>query len=108
MPPHPTIHSVSNPLPGPAAGRRQRGQHQFAWFADADSARPVRVDSALRGLRRLWTEQLRQLSAGSLEAAQAVAEAYPSPQALLQVRVQLGEGSVGGNSGAGLGKLWFA
>ena len=63
--------------------KRQRGQQQFAWFADADSARPVKVDRQLRGLRRLWTEQLRQL-AGSLEAAQAVSAAYPSPQALLQ------------------------
>ncbi|XP_043209627.1 crossover junction endonuclease EME1-like isoform X2 [Amphibalanus amphitrite] len=64
--------------------KRQRGRHPFAWFADADSARPVKVDASLRGLRRLWTEQLRPLCGGSLETAQAVGEAYPSPQALLQ------------------------
>ena len=45
----------------------------------------------MRGLRRLWTEQLRQLTGGSLEAAQAVATAYPSPQAILQVRYSMGK-----------------
>ena len=64
--------------------KRQVSQQQFAWFADADSVRPVKLDRQLRGLRRLWTEQLRQLTGGSLEAAQAVSAAYPSPQALLR------------------------
>ncbi|XP_037093570.1 crossover junction endonuclease EME1-like [Pollicipes pollicipes] len=64
--------------------KRRRAEPQFSWFAEADSARPVKVDREQRGLRRLWAEQLRQLPGGSLEAAQAVADVYPSPQALIK------------------------
>ncbi|XP_037093787.1 crossover junction endonuclease EME1-like [Pollicipes pollicipes] len=38
--------------------KRRRAEPQFSWFAEADSARPVKVDREQRGLRRLWAEQL--------------------------------------------------
>ncbi|XP_078510585.1 structure-specific endonuclease subunit EME1 [Lissotriton helveticus] len=64
--------------------KRQREETNFSFYLENDWAGGVRVDRCGKGLLQVWKRQLQQFNRVSVEIANAVAAAYPSPQLLAQ------------------------
>lgn len=62
----------------------------FDWYALQDCAGSIKVDKDGNGLLNLWIEQLMQFSNVGIETAKAIQARYPSPRALLTVRLTIG------------------
>jgi len=65
--------------------KKGKEQEQLEWFALGDSRGTVRVDKQGTGLARLWRQQLCQFNLAGLDSSEAIAHAYPSPKALVEV-----------------------
>ena len=52
---------------------------KFDWYVMGDNRNTVSVDKDGNGLKRLWQQQLCQFNLSSLEIAEAISSAYPSP-----------------------------
>jgi len=55
-----------------------------SWYAESANVCPVKVTPELVGLSKLWRQQLRQFTSVGLEAAEAIADRYPSPALLME------------------------
>lgn len=64
--------------------KRQRDETNFSFYLENDWAGGVRVDRCGKGLLQVWKRQLQQFNRVSVEIANAVVAAYPSPQLLAQ------------------------
>lgn len=73
-------------------------QSELPFCVDGSWAAGARVDRDGSGLSLVWSRQIQQLNRVSLAGASAVTEAFPSPQALLQVRLNWFEWSCGPSS----------
>lgn len=60
---------------------------ELPFCVDGSWASGVRVEREGSGLSKVWSRQLQQLNRVSPAVASAVTAAYPSPQLLLQVRL---------------------
>lgn len=67
--------------------RRQQEQTGFSFYLENKWCRGVKVDPSGKGLFEVWKRQIQQFNRVSLEMAEAVVSAYPSPQLLDQVRL---------------------
>ncbi|XP_021144166.2 crossover junction endonuclease EME1 [Columba livia] len=64
--------------------RREREKTDFSFYLDKRWCGGVRVDCSGKGLFEVWKRQIQQFNRVSLEMADAVVSAYPSPQLLVQ------------------------
>ncbi|XP_065708554.1 crossover junction endonuclease EME1 [Patagioenas fasciata] len=64
--------------------RREREKTDFSFYLDKRWCGGVRVDRSGKGLFEVWKRQIQQFNRVSLEMADAVVSAYPSPQLLVQ------------------------
>lgn len=64
--------------------KKLRDQTSFSFYLEKDWAGGLKVDQAGRGLALVWRRQIQQLNRVSSEMASAIADAYPSPQLLVQ------------------------
>ncbi|XP_051850286.1 crossover junction endonuclease EME1 isoform X2 [Antechinus flavipes] len=64
--------------------KKSRDCTNFSFCLASDWAGGVKVDSSGKGLALVWRRQIQQLNRVSLEMANAIVTAYPSPQLLLQ------------------------
>ncbi|XP_063315018.1 crossover junction endonuclease EME1 [Pelobates fuscus] len=62
----------------------QRNNSKFSFYLDGEWAGGVRVDRCGKGLLGVWKRQIQQFNRISVETANAVVAAYPSPYLLFQ------------------------
>lgn len=67
--------------------RRERENTGFSFYLEKAWCGGVKVDRSGKGLLEVWKRQLQQFNRVSLEMAEAIVSAYPSPQLLNQVRM---------------------
>lgn len=58
--------------------------NKFDWYVMGDNRNTVKIDKNGNGLKRLWQQQLCQFNLSSLEIAEAICSAYPSPAHLIE------------------------
>uniref|UniRef100_H9H7R3 Essential meiotic structure-specific endonuclease 1 n=1 Tax=Monodelphis domestica TaxID=13616 RepID=H9H7R3_MONDO len=68
--------------------KRSWDRTNFSFFLESDWAGGAKVDSSGKGLALVWRRQIQQLNRVSLEIANAIVTAYPSPQILLKAYQQ--------------------
>ncbi|KFM07823.1 Crossover junction endonuclease EME1, partial [Aptenodytes forsteri] len=64
--------------------KREREKTGFSFYLEKGWCRGVKVDHSGKGLLEVWKRQIQQFNRVSLEMAEAVVSAYPSPQLLNQ------------------------
>ncbi|KFQ54038.1 Crossover junction endonuclease EME1, partial [Pelecanus crispus] len=64
--------------------KREREKMEFPFYLEKGSCRGVKVDRSGKGLLEVWKRQIQQFNRVSLEMAEAIVSAYPSPQLLNQ------------------------
>ncbi|XP_054702911.1 crossover junction endonuclease EME1 [Grus americana] len=64
--------------------KREREKTGFSFYLEKGWCRGVKVDHSGKGLFEVWKRQIQQFNRVSLEMAEAIASAYPSPQLLNQ------------------------
>ncbi|KAM4664252.1 crossover junction endonuclease EME1 isoform 1-T2 [Discoglossus pictus] len=67
-----------------APNKRQRENSNFSFYLDGEWAGGMKVDRCGKGLLEVWRRQFQQFNRVSVEIANAVVAAYPSPQLLVQ------------------------
>ncbi|NXF30217.1 EME1 endonuclease, partial [Nyctibius bracteatus] len=64
--------------------RREREKTGLPFYLEKGGCRGVKVDRSGKGLLEVWKRQIQQFNRVSLEMAEAIVSAYPSPQLLKQ------------------------
>nr|XP_013817172.1 PREDICTED: crossover junction endonuclease EME1 [Apteryx mantelli mantelli] len=64
--------------------KREREKTGFSFYLENEWCRGVKVDPSGKGLLEVWKRQIQQFNRVSLEMAEAIVSAYPSPQLLDQ------------------------
>ncbi|NXL94816.1 EME1 endonuclease, partial [Alectura lathami] len=64
--------------------KREQEKTGFSFYLEDKWCRGAKVDHSGKGLLEVWKRQIQQFSRVSLEMAEAVVSAYPSPQLLVQ------------------------
>ncbi|NWW91049.1 EME1 endonuclease, partial [Rhynochetos jubatus] len=64
--------------------KRQREKTGFSFYLEKGWCGGVKVDQSGKGLLEVWKRQIQQFNRVSVEMAEAVVSAYPSPQLLSQ------------------------
>ncbi|NXD13656.1 EME1 endonuclease, partial [Nothocercus nigrocapillus] len=64
--------------------KRERENTGFSFCIENVGCRGVKVDSTGKGLLEVWKRQIQQFNRVSLDMAEAIVSAYPSPQLLVQ------------------------
>ncbi|XP_010136655.1 PREDICTED: crossover junction endonuclease EME1, partial [Buceros rhinoceros silvestris] len=64
--------------------KRQQENTEFPFYLEKGSCGGVKVDPSGKGLLEVWKRQIQQFNRVSLEMAEAIVSAYPSPQLLIQ------------------------
>ncbi|KAG8446322.1 hypothetical protein GDO86_013959 [Hymenochirus boettgeri] len=67
-----------------APTKRQRDNTSFSFYLDGEWAGGVRVERCGKGLLEVWRRQIQQFNRISVDIANAVVAAYPSPQLLVK------------------------
>ncbi|NXC77148.1 EME1 endonuclease, partial [Anhinga anhinga] len=64
--------------------KREREKTGFPFYLEKRWCGGVKVDHSGKGLLEVWKRQIQQFNRVSLEMAEAIVSAYPSPQLLIQ------------------------
>ncbi|NXF49388.1 EME1 endonuclease, partial [Oceanites oceanicus] len=64
--------------------KREREKMEFSFYLEKGWRGGVKVDHSGKGLFEVWKRQIQQFNRVSLEMAEAIVSAYPSPQLLNQ------------------------
>ncbi|KFV63663.1 Crossover junction endonuclease EME1 [Dryobates pubescens] len=64
--------------------KRERAKTGFSFYLEKKCCGEVKVDRSGKGLLEVWKRQIQQFNRVSLEMAEAIVSAYPSPQLLTQ------------------------
>ncbi|XP_064006528.1 crossover junction endonuclease EME1 isoform X2 [Pogoniulus pusillus] len=64
--------------------KRERAKTGFSFYLEKSWCGGVKVDPSGKGLLEVWKRQIQQFNRVSLEMAEAIVSAYPSPQLLTQ------------------------
>ncbi|NXG49473.1 EME1 endonuclease, partial [Psilopogon haemacephalus] len=64
--------------------KRERAKTGFSFYLEKSRYGGVKVDRSGKGLLEVWKRQIQQFNRVSLEMAEAIVSAYPSPQLLTQ------------------------
>uniref|UniRef100_A0A8C6YXV4 Essential meiotic structure-specific endonuclease 1 n=1 Tax=Nothoprocta perdicaria TaxID=30464 RepID=A0A8C6YXV4_NOTPE len=64
--------------------KRERENTGFSFCVENEGCRGVKVDRTGKGLLEVWKRQIQQFNRVSLDMAEAIVSAYPSPQLLVQ------------------------
>ncbi|NXT90322.1 EME1 endonuclease, partial [Anhinga rufa] len=64
--------------------KREREKTGFPFYLEKGWCGGVKVDHSGKGLLEVWKRQIQQFNRVSLEMAEAIVSAYPSPQLLIQ------------------------
>ncbi|NXC20799.1 EME1 endonuclease, partial [Corythaeola cristata] len=64
--------------------KRARENTEFPFYLEKGWCGGVKVDHSGKGLSEVWKRQIQQFNRVSLEMAEAIVSAYPSPQLLTQ------------------------
>ncbi|NXK79235.1 EME1 endonuclease, partial [Amazona guildingii] len=68
--------------------KRERENTGFSFYLEKAWCGGVKVDRSGKGLLEVWKRQLQQFNRVSLEMAEAIVSAYPSPQLLNQAYIR--------------------
>ncbi|NWS40404.1 EME1 endonuclease, partial [Probosciger aterrimus] len=68
--------------------KRERENMGFSFYLEKAWCGGVKVDRSGKGLLEVWKRQLQQFNRVSLEMAEAIVSAYPSPQLLNQAYIR--------------------
>ncbi|NXI59503.1 EME1 endonuclease, partial [Chloroceryle aenea] len=64
--------------------KREQAKTEFSFYLEKGWRGGVKVDHSGKGLFEVWKRQIQQFNRVSLEVAEAIVSAYPSPQLLIQ------------------------
>ncbi|KGL78186.1 Crossover junction endonuclease EME1, partial [Tinamus guttatus] len=64
--------------------KRERENTGFSFCVENEGCRGVKLDPTGKGLLEVWKRQIQQFNRVSLDMAEAIVSAYPSPQLLVQ------------------------